>query len=65
MNQLYPQGTKVYNEGGTEFGLVINAQHRRCACGKIGKLKVRWPDGANTFICPRGIAPFQDGYRIN
>jgi hypothetical protein len=65
LSTLYPEGTKVYSTNGQEFGVVQSTGDWACACGKKGKLRVRWPNGEITLVCPRGIESFRDGYKIS
>lgn len=51
----HPLNSKIYNREKTESSIIVNYQMRRCACGKIGKIKVQWPDGSFTLLCPKGL----------
>lgn len=57
-------GEKVYSVNASEQAKVIGYVHRNCPCGHVGRVRVKWNDGKVTLLCPKGIEPFKDGYKI-
>lgn len=64
MEDVFKPGTKVLSSDGQEEAVVTGYFHQKCACGKIGKARAKWTDGKVTLLCPRGLIPYKDGFKI-
>lgn len=55
---------QVFDQAGTTAGLATGANHACRMDGCSGqRVSVRWPDGALTFPCSRGLIARADGSR--